>query len=115
MKVLIGLLLISGLLAAGCGRRDPAATSPAADAHPATAPLDYLAAQGRAKQTAIRVTSAAELTGAIQKFHAMEDRYPGDLNELVQHRYLQALPAAPRGQAFQYNPQDGSIRVIPSP
>ena len=110
---LILAALALGVLA-GCGKKDapkPGETS----GNPVTAPLDYLAAQGRAKQLAIKVTSMAELTSAIQKFQAMEDRFPRDLNELVQQRYLQAVPQAPRGQAFAYNSQDGTLRVVAAP
>ncbi|MBN8248550.1 MAG: hypothetical protein J0L84_14060, partial [Verrucomicrobia bacterium] len=85
MKTAVGWVLVvaATLLMPGCGPKEPKQPAAASSGNPATAPLDYLAAQGRAKQTAIRVTSTAELTSAIEKFHAMEDRYPRDLNELV--------------------------------
>lgn len=108
--------MVVGILSvAGCGPKEPKKPEGGSAANPATAPLDYLAAQGKAKQTALRVTSTAELTSAIEKFHAMEDRYPRDLNELVQQHYLQSVPQAPRGQAFRYNSEDGSFRLVPGP
>ncbi len=83
-----------------------------APSSPVTAPLDYLEAQGRAKQAASRVISLAEVTQAIQKFQAMEDRNPKDLNELVQQHYLQSLPTMPNGSKLEYNPQTGSARIV---
>ena len=114
MKTPLILLMLFLGLTTGCGKKE--VTKPeAAGANPAMAPLDYLAAQGKAKQVAIKVTSTVEINSAIQKFQAMEDRFPRDLNELIQQRYLQAVPQAPRGQMFAYNPQDGTIRVVPAP
>ncbi|MFO1460636.1 MAG: hypothetical protein U1G08_14675 [Verrucomicrobiota bacterium] len=104
------VVLGSVLFLAGCGKKE--VKKPEGAGNPATAPLDYLAAQGRAKQVAIKVTSTVEINSAIQKFQAMEDRFPRDLNELVQQHYLQTVPQAPRGQKFSYSPQDGSVRVV---
>jgi len=120
MKTPLLVLALALGCAAGCGKKDAAKAKAADEAtssggNPAMAPLDYLAAQGRAKQVAIKVTSTVELTSAIQKFNAMEDRYPRDFNELIQQHYLQAMPAAPRGMAFAYNPTDGSVRVVAAP
>jgi hypothetical protein len=110
-------LLALTLLSSGCGKpRTPSDATEGAQkgtANPAVAPLDYLSAQGKAKQAAIRVVSLAEVTQAIQKFQAMEDRNPRDLNELIQERYLQALPEAPRGSRLAYNPETGNATWVP--
>lgn len=50
-----------------------------------------------ATNTMLPAIASAELTSAIQKFNAMEDRFPRDLNEVLQQHYLQASPAAPMG------------------
>lgn len=116
MRSELTTFLAVSFLVAGCGK--PPSTDNAsqgtggAGANPATAPLDYLSAQGKAKQTAVRVVSLAEVTQAIQKFQAMEDRNPKDLNELVQQRYLQALPEAPRGSRLAYDPETGNASWI---
>lgn len=111
------MLLALILLSSGCGKPDTPGDATESGqkgtANPATAPLDYLSAQGKAKQTAIRVVSLAEVTQAIQKFQAMEDRNPRDLNELIQARYLQALPEAPRGSRLAYNPETGTATWVP--
>lgn len=116
MKARLPLSAVTCLLVAvaGCKKKEAkkAGDDSALSGNPAMAPLDYLAAQGKAKKFAERTISAAELTSAIQKFNAMEDRYPRDLNELVQQRYLQAAPAAPAGKRWDYNPQTGAIRLV---
>lgn len=114
MKTPLILAALSLGVLAGCGKKDVSKAGETSG-NPATAPLDYLAAQGKAKQVAIKVTSTVEINSAIQKFQAMEDRLPRDLNELIQQHYLQAVPQAPRGQMFSYNPQDGTVRLVAAP
>ena len=106
--------LLALALIAGCERK-PAAQKTDSGNSPVTAPLDYLAAQGKAKKFAEKTISAAELTSAIQKFNAMEDRFPADLNELVREHYLQGPPAAPAGMRWDYNPQTGAVRLVAAP
>ncbi len=102
------------LLVVGCERK-PAAKPADSGNSPVTAPLDYLAAQGKAKKFAEKTITAAELTSAIQKFNAMEDRFPADLNELVREHYLQGPPAAPAGMRWHYDPQTGAVRLVAAP
>ena len=95
---------------AGCSKK---ATSPPAGGNsPLTAPVDYLAAQGKAKQYSTKVISTVQLENAIQQFHAMEERYPLNFEELVKTHYLGAMPAAPRGKKFIYNPENGQIGLV---
>jgi hypothetical protein len=115
MKSLWLPALLAAVALLGCGKKDQAKKSPdepSGAGNPATAPLDYLAAQGRAKKFAEKTITAAELTSAIQKFNAMEDRFPRDLNELVQQHYLQAPPAAPKGMRWHYDAQTGAVRLV---
>lgn len=113
MKTLALLMLIAcGAVGPGCKKAESKPAAATSAGNPVTAPLDYLAAQGRAKKFAEKTISTAELTSAIQKFQGMEDRYPRDLNELAQQHYLQAPPVPPRGMRFLYNPQNGEIRIV---
>lgn len=109
------LTLVVVAVAGGCGRKDQAKQKDATEGNPISAPLDYLAAQGKAKKFAEKTISAAELTSAIQKFNALEDRFPADLNELVREHYLQGPPAAPAGRRWDYNPQTGTARLVAIP
>jgi hypothetical protein len=110
--------LLAAVALLGCGQKDQARKSPdepSGAGNPATAPLDYLAAQGKAKKFAEKTITAAELTSAIQKFNAMEDRFPRDLNELVQQHYLQAPPAAPKGMRWHYDALSGAVHLVAAP
>ena len=111
----LGLSLLLGLAALdGCSKKaaPPVSGSGASGNSPLTAPLDYLAAQGRAKQYSTKVISTAQLESAIQQFYAMEERYPTGFDEMVQQHYLGAMPAAPRGKRFTYNPQNGQLGLV---
>ena len=105
-------ILIGVVALAGCDSR-PTNQKTATSNTVVLAPLDYLAAQGRAKQHATKVISTAQLESAIQQFQAMEDRLPASFEELVKQRYLAALPEAPRGRRFTYDPQTGRVALIP--
>ena len=60
----------------------------------------------------LRVISLAQLQQAVQQFHGMEERWPRDFAELVEKRYLTALPAAPDGYAYTYDPRTWSVRAV---
>src|ERR1051325_9779172 len=121
-SIFIGLILAIGL-GFGCGSNegDKAKTSGSTNStgsnsssssgNPLTAPVDYLGAAAKARNTATRVTESASLTQAIQLFYAQEERYPKDLNELVTKRYIGALPTPPPGKKFQYNPSNGELKI----
>ncbi|MFM7099751.1 MAG: hypothetical protein ACKO3N_01105 [Verrucomicrobiota bacterium] len=108
-----GWWVVASWLVAGCGPNPPKnGANNAAASNPATAPLDYLAAQGRAKKQAEKVTSLAQVQQAIQQFQAMEDRWPRDLGELAEKRFLTDVPVAPAGYLYTYNPANGQVRVV---
>lgn len=54
----------------------------------------YFAHVDRARETALKETLAVT-RDAIDKFHADNDRYPSNLEELVSKRYLRKLPTDP--------------------
>lgn len=114
---LLHRIIVIGAVSLGAGGCDskPAAkpgTSGAGGNSPLTAPIDYIGAQGRAKVHSTKVISTVQIEAAIRQFHAMEDRYPTGFEELVSQRYLQAMPAAPRGKRFTYNPQTGQLGLV---
>lgn len=80
--------------------------------NPLTAPVDYLGAVGQAKKYSEKAIDLAQLKNAIQQFNAMEERFPKDLNELVQQHYLVSVPVPPRGMKLAYNPQTGDVRIF---
>jgi hypothetical protein len=102
------------LLAAGCGEKSSSPTPPQTNAPSAgvlTAPVDYLGAVAKAKQVAEKTIDVTSLNQAIQLFHVQEERYPNDLNELVQKNYIRNIPQAPYGKKIVYNAQAGAVTV----
>jgi hypothetical protein len=118
MRVLLMLIAAFGLTMASCSKREDASAGQkdeAATANPITAPVDYLGAVGKAKQVSERTIDAAAINQAIQLFYVQEDRFPKELNELVAKRYIPALPQAPAGTRFAYNPQNGEFKIVKQP
>ena len=119
MKTNLLLPILVASLFAGCGNNEEPAPSAATNenyssGNPLTAPADYLGAVNKAKKSAERTTDVASLKTAIALFQAQEDRYPANLNELVQKKYIRELPTPPANSTFNYNPQNGELQVVRS-
>ncbi len=101
--------------ASGCGDKStpksPAATN-SSTSSPLTAPVDYLGAVAKAQQTAGKVVDTASINQAIQMFRVDKDRYPKDLDELVQEKFLPALPTPPYGTKLSYDAKTGQVKVV---
>lgn len=109
--VWVFLLGVSGVLS-GCGDGGSARKEAGSgQGSPATAPLDYLAAQGQAKKHSEKVVSLAQVQQALQQFQVAEDRWPRDLQELVKAGFLAAVPEVPAGQVLVYDAKAGTVRV----
>jgi hypothetical protein len=121
------LIVALAVCAAGCGDQQqsppPAAKASSSNApatmftnsssgSPITAPVDYLGALGRGKETAVKTVDVARLTQAIQIFNVQEGRYPKDLNELVEKKYINQVPDAPYGLKLDYDPASGQVKVV---
>ena len=124
MKTFSVALAVS-LLVVGCSKEEkptpapaPGSTPPAAEKPAAssgsviTAPLDYVAAAGKAQQLAIKTIDLTSLSQAVQLFNAQEGRNPKDLNELVTMKYIGKLPAAPYGKKLAYDAATGKVSVV---
>lgn len=111
-------LLLLFASATACSKSEKAQTSNEhlltnnSSGNPLTAPVDYLGAVNQARKTALKTIDSASINSAIQQFHAMEDRYPKDLNELAQKRYIRAVPEPPPGSRFSYNPATGEFKIL---
>ena len=99
-------------IAIGCGDNQSGKTSTAGSRNPATAPLDYLAAQGQAKKHSEGVVSLAQVQQALQQFRTTEERWPESLQELVKAGLLARVPTAPAGQRVDYDPRTGAVRIL---
>ena len=82
---------------------------------PAPAPPPAQEGYGEIVVKSIRRTEARtalwQVQQNIQAFQALEGRLPKSLDELAQ-KDLPA-PPAPRGTAYDYNPQTGEVRLVP--
>jgi hypothetical protein len=103
---IVGLVLSAALTA--CSKKNAKSTE---GGNPLNAPSDYLGAVNQAKKVAVKTVDLAALRNAIALFHGQEDRYPKDLNELVQGRYIQQVPQPPAGMRLVYNPANGEVRM----
>jgi hypothetical protein len=45
-------------------------------------------------------------------FNVQEGRYPKDLNELVEKKYMRVLPEPPYGMKIVYDPNTGTVKVV---
>lgn len=113
ISLMAGLCCLSACKKSGSGDGSTNAAASNASGNPVTAPVDYLGAVGKAKQSSERTLTTLGINQAIQAFYGQEGRYPKDLNELVSRNYLSQLPKAPLGTKFDYNPQTGHVKAVP--
>ena len=112
------LVLFVAIVASGCGQQSAPAnakTNAPATGNPLTAPVDYIGAVGKAKNSAQRSLDMSSLIQAIQLFRETEERLPSSLNELVQMRYIARLPEPPPGMRLTYDPQRGVAAFVRQP
>ena len=120
MRMALYFILAAGLLAAGCGRKNPPkpvaaetkTNEPSVGDNPLLAPVNYLGALNKAQKTAEKVVDTTSIKKAIDFFYANEERFPTDLNEIVTKRYIGRIPDPPYGKKFEYNPKTGDFRVV---
>ena len=111
---------IAILMLAACGKgpeSEESTQKSTSGGNPLTAPVDYLGAIGNAQKSAISTLDLTSLTKSVSLFHAAEDRFPKDLNELVTMKYIPKLPTAPQGTQLTYDPASGKVAIVklPSP
>ena len=115
MKSIVLPLLAAGLLLAGCGKSEsgsPGQTNASSSGNPLTAPVDYLDAAAKAKQSASKTVLGAGLDRAIKLFYAETGRFPNDLKELTP-QYVPSIPPPPVGMKYDYDPKTGVVKLIP--
>lgn len=119
MKGTVLLPLIALFFAIGCspsgssstGSTNSTATTNASDSV-LQAPAQYMGALGQAERHAGATADVASLNQAIGQFQIDKGRFPKDLNELVQEKYLTKIPDAPYGMKIDYDPATGHVQVV---
>jgi len=111
MKPILSLASCLCLVFAGCGEKPAAAlkSEPATDA--ASAPADYLKSAAKAQKSAVKAVDTAALNKAVELFYVQEGRFPKDLGEVVEKKFIPELPPTPAGMKLSYDAQDGVVRV----
>ncbi len=115
MKFQFSLMLAGAFLLSGCGdAKKDTKQSDAPGQNPLNAPTDYLGALAKGKKKSEATVVDLQTAPAIQQFQAAEGRFPKSLQELVDQKYLRALPEAPRGMKTAYNPETGEFKIVPA-
>lgn len=109
------LTLLTSLLLVSCSdssqTSSTASTTNASAGSPITAPVDYLNAVAKGKQSAEKTIDTTSLDKAIQMFGVDKGRNPKDLNELVQQKYIPRIPDPPYGTKLVYDANSGTVTV----
>ena len=61
---------------------------------------------------AVKTVDVTSVNQAIQLFNVERGRYPKDLNELVQEKFIAKIPAAPYGMKIMYDANSGKASVV---
>jgi len=113
MKAILPFSLLTSLLLVGCGDGGGKSDSSTNESSSViTAPVDYLGAVGQAQQKAVKTVDTAALNQAVQLFQVQEGRLPKDLNELVEQKYIGAIPQAPQGKKIVYDATTGTVKIV---
>lgn len=115
MKAIPSLALITAtLLFAGCNDASPPAdakTKPENGDNLATAPVDYLKSSANAQKRAVKTIDTTALNKAIETFYVQEGRFPKDLYELVEKKFMKILPEPPVGMELNYDTNSGIVTI----
>lgn len=116
MKSIALVPLIALVAAAGCkpsgGSQADSSSSNGSSGSVLQAPADYVGALGKAKQNAGKTVDVASLNQEIQLFQVDKGRFPKDLDELVQEKYIKKVPDAPYGMKIDYDATTGTVKVV---
>jgi hypothetical protein len=77
-----------------------------------TAPVDYIAASIQAGEKSKAVIDIAALNKAIELYEATEGQKPPTLDDLVQKKYIAAIPPPPVGKKINYDSTTGKVTIV---
>src|SRR5580765_6879039 len=100
MKGITLLPVLALFLATGCNDSGKSSQSLSTNASANATNADnvpYYGAMIKAQRNATVTADVASLKPAIDQFQVEKGRYPKDLNELVQEKYISKVPDAPYG------------------
>jgi hypothetical protein len=116
MKGIVLLPIAALFITTGCNPSSSSSQSPSTNASANATNADsvpYYGAMIKAKRNATTTADVASLKPAIDQFQVEKGRFPKDLNELVQEKYISKVPDAPYGMKLDYDPATGVVKVVP--
>ena len=116
MKAIV-LLPVLALLLTGCKPSNSSSTSAdstnsGSSGGVVQAGADYVNGLGRAERNAGATADVSSLNQAIGMFQVDKGRFPNNLDELVQEKYLKKIPDAPYGMKIDYDAATGQVKVV---
>lgn len=116
MRIFPLSVIATAMLLAGCSGSNSNNTPPSATnnltATDAKLGNDYLSTLTKADKSMQKTIDTTSLNNTISQFQVAEGRYPKDLNELVQKKYLGKIPTAPYGYKLNYDSENGTVTVV---
>ena len=116
MKGIVLLPIVALFFTTGCSPSSNSPQPPSTNASANATNADnvpYYGAMIKAKRNATVTADVASLKPSIDQFQVDKGRFPKDLNELVQEKYISKVPDAPYGMKIDYDPATGMVKVVP--
>ena len=104
--------MLTSLVFVGCNDSSQTKGSSSDKAATANAPAGYLNNAAKAHKRAVKTTDITAMNKAIESFYVQEGRFPNDLLELVERRYLPRIPTLPTDSAWDYDTNTGIVIII---
>ena len=113
MKAIL-LALLATLLIAGCNDSSQTKNSSSSGdkSNVATAWADYINNAAKAQKRAVKTADIAAMNKAVESFYVQEGRFPSDLLELVERRYLPRIPTLPDPATWDYDTNTGIVSIM---
>ena len=111
MKTKLFLPVAMAFVVAGCGDSSNKSGTPTGG-NVATAPADYLKSAADARHSAVKTVDVTSVKKAIDMFNVQEGRFPKDLKELVDKKYLPEVPTPPVGSKLEYDATAGTVKIV---
>jgi len=112
--IIFAVALALGLVGAGCSKKpDAAAASPAGEPTAAPAATSPAASASSSPVEREANTQLQDLQLQVDAYQKIYKRKPASLAQMVQEGFLPALPPAPAGKQFVYDPTSNQVSLRP--
>ena len=103
--------LVPAILLTGCGPAGEPTEKKDVGPSAVTAPADYVHAGFQAGEKAKATIGLLALDKAISAYQMEHGSNPSSLTQLTKEGLIHEIPAAPKGQKFQYDPKTGKVTL----